>query len=119
MSQIKRLILIGLTITPSFVFAAADFNFKTVIENIISFVLDPLVYLLIAVAVVIILWGVVKYIGSGGDEGKRKEGRDFIVYGLIGLFVMVSIWGLVTVLINTFGITEQAPPAIVPKLPEQ
>ncbi|MBI2628060.1 MAG: hypothetical protein HYW71_01325 [Candidatus Niyogibacteria bacterium] len=47
--------------------------------------------------------GVLQFVTSGGDEEKRKEGRDHIIYGLIGLFIMVAVWGLVNAIAGTFG----------------
>lgn len=59
--------------------------------------------LLIALSVIVFIWGVLKYISGADDETKRTEGRNFMIYGIIGLFVMVSVWGLVQVLQGTFG----------------
>lgn len=67
-------------------------------------IIDTLVPFLIAVAVVIFLVGVVKYITAGADEAKRTEGRNVMIYGIIGLFVMISIWGLVTLVSQTIGL---------------
>lgn len=83
--------------------ALAETDFASLVYTLIDFVIDPLVLLLIAVAVLIFLYGVVKFIGAAGDVAKRKEGKDLIIYGLIGLFVMVSVWGLVNVLVSTFS----------------
>ncbi|MBI2628062.1 MAG: hypothetical protein HYW71_01335 [Candidatus Niyogibacteria bacterium] len=52
-----------------------------------------------------IIPGVLQFVTSGGDEEKRKEGRDHIIYGLIGLFIMVAVWGLVNAIAGTFGFT--------------
>jgi fumarate reductase subunit D len=79
------------------------------IGYIIDFVLDPVVSLLIAAAVVVFLWGVVKYITSGDNEEERKKAKDLIIYGIIGLFVMVSVWGLVGLLTGTFDLNDDIP----------
>ena len=64
--------------------------------------------LIIAAAVVYIVWGAFTMIRS---EEKREEGKKVVLYGIIGLFVMVSIWGFVNILTNTFGTkTVSAPP---------
>lgn len=61
--------------------------------------------LLITVALIMFLFGVVKFIANSGDEAGRKEGKQFILWGIIGLFVMISIFGILSVLVNTFGVT--------------
>lgn len=84
-------------------------TFATFIAKIQSGILSPLVYFLISVAVIIFLWGVVKYIKSSDSEDERKKAKDFIVYGIIGLFVMISVWGLVGILSGTFPMEKNAP----------
>ncbi|OGI63921.1 hypothetical protein A2914_02275 [Candidatus Nomurabacteria bacterium RIFCSPLOWO2_01_FULL_41_21] len=67
--------------------------------------LNTIMPILIALAVVYFIWGVASYILAGDDEGKSK-GRDKMIMGLIGLVVIVSIWGLVSILKNTFGLSN-------------
>ena len=69
-----------------------------------------LIPLLIAVAVLVFFWGIIKYIGSQGNDDSRKEARHLMVWGIIALFVMVSVWGLVGLLSTTLGGTNQPPP---------
>lgn len=85
-------------------------TFADFIAKIQTDILNPLVYLLISVAVIIFLWGVVGYIRSGDSEEERKKAKDFIVYGIIGIFVMISVWGLVGILTGTFRTNVAAPP---------
>lgn len=59
-------------------------------------------YLLISLAVIYIVWNVVKFIRAEGDS--RAEIRSSILWGIVGLAVILSIWGLVNILIQTFGI---------------
>lgn len=90
-------------------------NFQQLISCVTSTILNPLVGLLIGVALVVFLWGIVKYISSGADSTKRKEGAALVFYGVIGLFVMISVWGLVSFLTNTFFGTSG--PAANPPIP--
>jgi ABC-type glucose/galactose transport system permease subunit len=66
-----------------------------------SGILSAIVPILIAAAVVWLLWNIVRYAIAGDEEGKAKAKTE-IIWGIVGLFVMVSIWGLVGVLQNTF-----------------
>lgn len=65
--------------------------------------LNAVVPLLIALAVVYFVWGVVAYVISDDEEAKSK-GRDRIIYGIIGLAVIIAMWGLVRILTNTFNV---------------
>lgn len=68
-------------------------------------IINSIVPVLIALAVLYFIWGVVSYV-VGGDEETKKKGRDKIIYGIIGLAVIVAVWGLVRVLTNTFGVNN-------------
>ncbi|HBT81470.1 hypothetical protein A2757_00075 [Candidatus Giovannonibacteria bacterium RIFCSPHIGHO2_01_FULL_48_47] len=80
----------------------------------ITTLLNSVLPILFLLATVVFLWGVILYITAGGDEEKRKEGRNYIIYGLIGLFVMVAVWGIVNVMIGFFfpGGAPITPPPI-------
>lgn len=66
--------------------------------------LNAVVPVLIALAVVWFVWGVISYM-IGNDEEAKKRGRDRVIYGIIGFAVIVALWGLVNILTNTFGLT--------------
>ena len=56
---------------------------------------------MIALAVLVFLWGVFEFIMGSGDEKARETGKQHIVWGLVGLFIMVSAMGIVNLIINT------------------
>ena len=62
--------------------------------------------ILISIAVLILVYGLFKFIANAGDPAARKEGRSFILWAVIGIFVMTSVWGLVNILKNTFQLDE-------------
>jgi hypothetical protein len=67
----------------------------------ISYLLNSLIPVMVALGVVYLVWGVVQYV-IGGSEEDKKKGRDRIVFGIIGLVVIVSLWGLVYLVVDTF-----------------
>lgn len=72
--------------------------------------------ILIGFAIIVFLWGVLRFIFNAGSDEKRKEGKMFMIYGIIGIVVMVSVWGLVSFLQGTFGLDSNAP-AQSPRIP--
>jgi hypothetical protein len=68
-----------------------------------------LVYLILALAVVYFLWGVLKYVTTNSDDD-RADAVKTITYGIIVLFVMVSLWSLVSILGRTFGLSYNGAP---------
>ena len=68
--------------------------------NIVNLVIP----LLIAIALVVFFWGLIKYISGAGGEGGHEQGRKIMIAGIVALFIMVSIWGIIRVIGNTLGI---------------
>lgn len=69
----------------------ADKILSRIIENIIN----PIIGLMFAFALVYFIWGVISFIHHSADPSKRKEGLDHIIWGLVGVFIMVSVYGLI------------------------
>ncbi len=86
-----------------FIVMAADI---TGVISKINDIIGTIIPVIISLAVLLFIWGVVKYITAGGDPEKREEARSVIIYGIIGLFVIVSVWGLVALLSNTFNLDQ-------------
>ena len=82
-----------------------------VLSLIVTQILNPLAGLLIVLALVVFLWGMIKYLRVAGEEDKENAKR-IMWWGIVALFVMVSVWGLVQILVNTFfaGGVPSAPP---------
>ena len=76
------------------------------IENIETFIIDPLIILLFVLALLLFFFGLAKFIlnTSGGNEEGKKEGKRHMFWGIIGIFIMVSVYGILKILTNTFGI---------------
>mgnify|MGYP003424363703 FL=1 len=89
----------------------------------IAYFIDYLIYivglvipLLLGLAVLVFMWGIVKFIAHAEDEKTHEEGKQLMVYGMIGLFVIVSLWGIVGFLHESLGLTSFA---TLGSLPEQ
>ncbi len=65
-------------------------------------ILNPLIYLLFAIALLVFIWGVVRAIAQGGDEDVRTTAKRHILYGLLGMFIMFSAFALVRLITGTF-----------------
>jgi hypothetical protein len=77
---------------------------------------NTFIQILIAFAVIYIIYNVVRYLVMGGDdEEKRKKAGSAILWGVVGLFVILSIWGLVRILTNTFR-TDTTTPTNIPQI---
>lgn len=77
-------------------------NLSDLVTMILGFI-AYLIPLLIAIGLLVFLWGMAKFILHAEEEDEREEGRKLMLWGAIGLFVMVSFWGLTKILLGTFG----------------
>lgn len=71
--------------------------------------------LLGAIAFLIFVWGVVRFIRSAGNEKETKDSKNMLIWGVIGLFVLVSIWGIIAFLSGEFGFGDGSPG--IPQIP--
>ena len=85
--------------------------------NSVGRLVNSLVVIVIALAVLAFFWGLAKFIFNvSGDEKSVEEGKRIMIWGVIALFVMVSVWGLVRFVGQAFGI-EQGGTVNIPTVP--
>jgi hypothetical protein len=86
-------------------YAASDPTtaFAGVVDPIISNIVNPLIMLMFAVAIIIFVWGVVEMIMKGDDSSARSQGQSHMLYGVIGMAIMLSAWGIVYFISNTIS----------------
>ncbi len=73
-------------------------------------ILDSIYFVLTAVGVLVVSYGIFKFIINADNEEERRSGRMTILFGVIGIFLMTVIWGLVNILVATFQLNNSAPP---------
>lgn len=78
----------------------------TPLKNLVASVnqiLNSLIPVLIALALVVFFWGLVQYI----RKPEISEGKNVMIAGILALFIMVSIWGIINLvqgaLLNSNG----------------
>lgn len=79
---------------------------------------NTIIGLLIALAVIFIIYHVVMYLikGSSEEDARTKAGWN-ILWGIVGLAIILSIWGLVAILTNSFRTQNQTPVQQFPQVP--
>lgn len=78
-------------------------NADTLIKKINAQILNPIIGLLIAIAVVFFLYGVLEFITGADNEEKRETGKRHMIWGIIGLFIMVAVFGIMNLLASFWG----------------
>ena len=87
--------VIALVLAPTVAFAQLT-GVKDLIIAVGGLV-NPLIGVLVGVALLVFFWGLAKFIFRlGGDEKAVEEGKEVMKWGLIALFVMISVWGIIS-----------------------
>lgn len=87
-------------LVPQVAFAAPQ-DLPALVTLFISLI-DSIITVLFALAVLGFFWGLAKYMLSVQDSAKIEEGRKLMIWGIIALFVMFSIFGILRILKATF-----------------
>ena len=71
------------------------------LAKVIVYIVNPLIYLLVAVAVVVFLWGVVEFLANAENPEGRENGKRHLVWGIVGLFIIFSVFGIMNLIQGT------------------
>lgn len=85
--------------------AAADLSvLKNFIVRVEVVILNPVIKLGFAIALVYFLYGVFEFVKNAESSDARKVGGNHILWGLIGMFIMAAAGGIMKVICGTWGL---------------
>ncbi len=76
-------------------------TFGSIVLNIVSLI-NLLIGVLSALAIVVFFYGLVRYIRESSDSHAHSEGKERIIWSLIALFVLFSVWGILALMSVAF-----------------
>lgn len=74
------------------------------LAKINAVILNPLITLLFAVALLVFLWGVFEFVRKTDDEKSRTQGKRGMLWGIIGMFIMFAVFGIIRIILQTIGV---------------
>lgn len=75
----------------------------TLLQNILDNIVNPLVTLMVGIAVIYFLYGVFQFIRNAESSDERKKGGMNMLWGALGLFIMVTAYGILNLILGTIG----------------
>ncbi len=66
-------------------------------------ILNPVIVGMFALAVLLFIYGVFKYVKNSDSDDERATGRRHMIWGIVGMFIMISVFGIIQVILNTVG----------------
>ncbi len=77
----------------------------SLISKINTMILNPVIILFFAVALVYFVFGVLQYLfAAKSDPAAIQTGARHMGWGLFGMFVMVSVFSFLRIILNTFPV---------------
>lgn len=74
-----------------------------ILESAKTAIARPIIFLLLATALVLFLYGVYEIVANAGNEEARRQGQQHVFWGVIGLFIMVSFAGILNLVCQTIN----------------
>lgn len=75
---------------------------KQDLPDVITTIINVMLFIAGALAVIMIIYGGIRYITAHGDEKQVKVAKDTIVYSVVGLIIAILAYALVTFIFNRF-----------------
>jgi uncharacterized membrane protein YidH (DUF202 family) len=88
---------------------AGSENIDQFIVNVNKLIINPLILLLFALAVVYFLYGVFEFISNQENEEKKTKGKSHMIWGIIGITIMMGVFTIIQIILNTLNIEGISP----------
>lgn len=81
-------------------------DIRVFLNKINDAIINPIIYLLFALAFVFFFLGLVQVVRGSKEGGEDfQKGKKNILYGLIGFVIMFGVYGIINFVLGTFGIS--------------
>ena len=87
------------------------------VSNVNRLIVNPLIMLLFALAVVYFLYGVFEFISNQENEEKKTTGKSHMILGIIGIVIMMGVFTILNIIMRTFNIEGINPQQETVQLP--
>ena len=101
--------------SPLFLYAADGDN-DAVLQPIRDFIgrlglliINPVIYFMFAVALLVFMWGVFQYIKDWESADAKKNGQQHMMWGIIGFVIMLAVYTIIRIVGNTVGYDGDLP----------
>lgn len=82
---------------------AATITLSQLLTNIKTNIINPLLLVMFAWALVVFVYGLAETIRKAGSPGDRATGQKHMLWGLVGLVIMLSALGIANLICATIG----------------
>ena len=76
-------------------------------NGVFTKITNTILYAVGIISVVMLIYGGLRYVISGGDSKKVTDAKNTIMYAIIGLIIAILAYAIVNFVINAVGGTSQ------------
>lgn len=79
---------------------------KTLANQLTKVVINPILALLFAAALLVFIYGLVEFLwglNKEADSETRGNGKRHMLWGIVGMFVMLAAYSIIQLIANTVG----------------
>lgn len=112
MNKLTKTILtilpVGALTLPGIVLAQGDAdlgNLDIFIQNVQQLI-NALIPLVAAIALLAFFWGLAKYVFQADDDEAKEKGKNIMIGGIIALFLIAAVGGIVEFIADAFGLDQ-------------
>ena len=81
----------------------AEASVTTLMTSISRVIINPLIVLLFALAIVYFIYGLAQYLLQSDNEEIKKTSKQHMLWGIIGMFIMIAVFGILNIVLKTVG----------------
>ena|SRR3989344_8512926 len=81
-------------------------SLNSFIANVNSSIINPLITLLFALAIVFFLFGIFQFIANQENEEKRTAGKMHMLWGVVGIGIMMGVFMIMNIILSTLDVTD-------------
>jgi len=72
-----------------------------IIYVILDKIVNPVIWVMFTVAVIVFLWGIFRFVSSDEGGDGRTKGKASMVWGIVGFLIMVGVFGILAFIKST------------------
>lgn len=91
---------------PNIAYASVD----SFVLNINKMIINPIIILLFALAIVYFLYGIFEFISNQENEEKKTIGKSHMIWGIIGIVIMMGVFTILNMILSTFNMNGMVDP---------
>ena len=74
------------------------------VMSVNKLIVNPLIVLIFALAVVYFLYGLFKFISNQENEEAKTKGKSHMIWGIVGIVIMMGVFTILNMIMRTFSI---------------